>query len=112
MTWGSTTSSFYVTPVILAGSVASGDIYIFTHGVLISNSKSKSASKSSTPRISMSGSSNPRVVVPSYPTPTPGIAMFMYVSIYSMVLEFSSSYTPVSTSHLMVLAVSSLVKIF
>ena len=90
--------------MVLDGPVASGGIYsggisIFTPGIPISKYKykSKSTSKSSTPGVSMSGS------------PTPGIAMTMYVSILAMASAFPSS-TPVLTSPLMVLEVSSLVR--
>ena len=77
---------------------------------MISNSKSKYKSKYSNPGVLMSGSPTPRTVIHS--SPTPGITMPMSVYIFSMVFEFPSSSTPVSTLPLMVSTLSSLARFF
>ena len=90
-------SSFSATPMVLTGLVASGGISIFTPGFLLSKSKYKSAYKYSTRGFSMSGSSTPGIVMPSYLTTTTGIEMSMLVSISDMVSALPSSSTPVFT---------------
>ena len=75
--------------VVFTGSVASSVISIFTPGVLLSNSKSKSKYKFSTHGVLIYVSSTPGVYIPSSLSPTHEIVISMHVYIQVMVSELT-----------------------